>query len=178
VEPVRKRTGNRRHFSDFGFSATVPPPSGCTAAVFWVGQLTVCGGEATVKGMAANAGHFKRRVPDHVRAEVARLRALGHTRRQIADATGLSRSTVGYLAKQPDVREQIRWERRAASSAVGAGRFAIEDCVTHGVGHIAPSADLSRRGHRRSTNGRRANIMRRSLRSTSFYALDRVGRSQ
>ena len=44
--------------------------------------------------------------------EVARLRAHGHTYREIEARTGLSRSTVGYLEKQPDVREEIRHERR------------------------------------------------------------------
>jgi Homeodomain-like domain len=62
--------------------------------------------------MATNAGQFKRRVPEHVRAQVARLLARGYTHREIAEATGLSRSTVGYLAKQPDVRALIADERK------------------------------------------------------------------
>jgi transcriptional regulator len=61
--------------------------------------------------MPKNAGHFPRRVPEEKRLEVARLRAAGRTQRAIADETGLSRSTVAYLEKQPDVRANIQLER-------------------------------------------------------------------
>lgn len=80
--------------------------------------------------MVVNAGHFSRRIPEHKRHEVARLLSEGCSHRGIEKRTGVSRSTVAYLAKQPDVQERSRLEkRRALGREAKAARRRLEERV-------------------------------------------------
>jgi hypothetical protein len=75
---------------------------------------------------------------------VARLLAHGQTHREIEAQTGVSRSTVAYLAKQPDVRQMIADERRRERDRIRKVESREREKKDNPPGASAKRADRSR----------------------------------